>query len=242
MGRAFEFRKARKFKRWGNMARVFTKLGKEITIAVKAGGPDPGSNPRLRVLMQTAKKENMPKDNVDRAIKRASSKDYTDYKAMNYEGYGPFGIAVFVETATDNTTRTVGNVRSYFNKAGGTLGTTGSLEFLFDHKCVFHILKKDGVSLDDLELELIDYGVDELEEDEGEVILYGDFAQNAAIQKYLEENGYEITSSEFVRIPNDLKDVTPEQRETIDKLIERLEEDEDVQNVFHNMKESEEEE
>ena len=236
MGRAFEFRKARKFKRWGNMARVFTKLGKEITIAVKAGGPDPGSNPRLRVLMQTAKKENMPKDNVDRAIKRASSKDYTDYKEMNYEGYGPFGIAVFVETATDNTTRTVGN------KAGGTLGTTGSLEFLFDHKCVFHILKKDGVSLDDLELELIDYGVDELEEDEGEVILYGDFAQNAAIQKYLEENGYEITSSEFVRIPNDLKDVTPEQRETIDKLIERLEEDEDVQNVFHNMKESEEEE
>ena len=242
MGRAFEFRKARKFKRWGNMARVFTKLGKEITIAVKAGGPDPGSNPRLRVLMQTAKKENMPKDNVDRAIKRASSKDYTDYKEMNYEGYGPFGIAVFVETATDNTTRTVGNVRSYFNKAGGTLGTTGSLEFLFDHKCVFHILKKDGVSLDDLERELIDYGVDELEEDEGEVILYGDFAQNAAIQKYLEENGYEITSSEFVRIPNDLKDVTPEQRETIDKLIERLEEDEDVQNVFHNMKESEEEE
>ena len=242
MGRAFEFRKARKFKRWGNMARVFTKLGKEITIAVKAGGPDPGSNPRLRVLMQTAKKENMPKDNVDRAIKRASSKDYTDYKEMNYEGYGPFGIAVFVETATDNTTRTVGNVRSYFNKAGGALGTTGSLEFLFDHKCVFHILKKDGVSLDDLELELIDYGVDELEEDEGEVILYGDFAQNAAIQKYLEENGYEITTSEFVRIPNDLKDVTPEQRETIDKLIERLEEDEDVQNVFHNMKESEDEE
>ena len=242
MGRAFEFRKARKFKRWGNMARVFSKLGKEITIAVKAGGPDPGSNPRLRVLMQTAKKENMPKDNVDRAIKRASSKDYTDYKEMNYEGYGPFGIAVFVETATDNTTRTVGNVRSYFNKAGGPLGTTGSLEFLVDHKCVFHILKKDGVSLDDLELELIDYGVDELEEDEGEVILYGDFAQNAAIQKYLEENGYEITSSEFVRIPNDLKDVTPEQRETIDKLIERLEEDEDVQNVFHNMKESEEEE
>ena len=161
---------------------------------------------------------------------------------MNYEGYGPYGIAIFVETATDNTTRTVGNVRSYFNKAGGSLGTSGSLEFLFDHKCVFHILRKDGMSLDDLELELIDYGVDELDEDEGEVILYGDFAQNAAIQKYLEENGYEITASEFVRIPNDVKDVTPEQRETIDKLIERLEEDEDVQNVFHNMKESEEEE
>ena len=241
MGRAFEFRKARKFKRWGNMARVFTKLGKEITIAVKAGGPEPDNNPRLRVLMQTAKKENMPKDNVDRAIKRASSKDYTDYKEMNYEGYGPYGIAVFVETATDNTTRTVGNVRSYFNKVGGSLGTSGSLEFLFDHKCVFHILRQDGMSLDDLELELIDYGVDELDEDEGEVILYGDFAQNAAIQKYLEENGYEITASEFVRIPNDVKDVTPEQRETIEKLIERLEEDEDVQNVFHNMRESDEE-
>ena len=139
MGRAFEFRKARKFKRWGNMARVFTKLGKEITIAAKQGGPEPENNPRLRVLMQNAKKENMPKENVERAIKRAVSKDFTDYKEMNYEGYGPFGIAIFVETATDNTTRTVANVRSYFNKNGGSLGTSGSLEFLFDHKCVFHI-------------------------------------------------------------------------------------------------------
>ena len=236
MGRAFEFRKARKFKRWGNMARVFTKLGKEITIAAKQGGPEPENNPRLRVLMQTAKKENMPKENVERAIKRAVSKDFTDYKEMNYEGYGPFGIAIFVETATDNTTRTVANVRSYFNKNGGNLGTTGSLEFLFEHKCVFHINKKE-----DMSLELIDYGVDELVEDEDEVVLYGEFAQNAAIQKYLEDNGYEITSSEFVRIPNDLKEVTPEQRETIEKLIEKLEEDEDVQNVFHNMKEDEEE-
>ena len=241
MGRAFEFRKARKLKRWGNMARVFTKLGKEITIAAKQGGTDPESNPRLRVLMQTAKKENMPKDNVERAIKRAVSKDFSDYKEMNYEGYGPFGIAVFVETATDNTTRTVANVRSYFNKSGGSLGTSGSLEFLFDHKCVFHINKKEGVSLDDLELELIDYGVDELVEDEGEIILYGEFAQNSAIQKYLEENGFEITSSEFVRIPNDQKEVTPEQREAIEKLIDKLEDDEDVQNVFHNMKEDESE-
>ena len=239
MGRAFEFRKARKFKRWGNMARVFTKLGKEITIAAKQGGPEPENNPRLRVLMQTAKKENMPKDNVERAIKRAVSKDFTDYKEMNYEGYGPFGIAIFVETATDNTTRTVANVRSYFNKNGGSLGTSGSLEFLFEHKCVFHIAKKDGMSLEDLELELIDYGVDEVDEDEDEVVLYGEFAQNSAIQKYLEENGYEITSSEFVRIPNDVKEVTPEQRESIEKLIEKLEEDEDVQNVFHNMKEDE---
>ncbi|WP_106828014.1 YebC/PmpR family DNA-binding transcriptional regulator [Parabacteroides pacaensis] len=242
MGRAFEYRKARKLKRWGNMARVFTKLGKEITIAVKASGGDPDTNPRLRVLMQTAKKENMPKENVERAIKKATSKDFTDYKEMNYEGYGPYGIAIFVETATDNTTRTVANVRSYFNKNGGSLGTTGSLEFLFQHKCVFHIAKKEGISLEDLELELIDYGVDELEEDEDEIVIYGEFAQNAAIQKYLEENGYEITGNEFVRIPNDTKEVTPEQREQIEKLIEKLEDDEDVQNVFHNMKEDDSEE
>ena len=235
MGRAFEYRKARKMKRWGNMSRVFTKIGKEIMMAAKAGGADPETNPRLRVLIQTAKKENMPKDNVERAIKKATSKDFTDYKEMNYEGYGPHGIAIFVETATDNTTRTVGNVRSYFNKCGGSLGTTGSLEFLFDHKCVFHIVKKEEVSLEDLELELIDYGADEVEEDEDEVIIYGEFSQNAAIQKYLEDKGFEITASEFVRIPNDVKEVTPEQRETLEKLIEKLEDDEDVQNVFHNM-------
>jgi YebC/PmpR family DNA-binding regulatory protein len=224
-------------KRWGNMSRVFTKIGKEITIAVKASGADPETNPRLRVLMQTAKKENMPKDNVDRAIKKAASKDFTDYREVNYEGYGPYGIAIFVETATDNTTRTVANIRSYFNKHGGSLGTSGSLEFLFEHKCVFHITQRDGVSLDDLELELIDFGVDELEEEGDEIILYGDFSQNAAIQKYLEDQGYEITSSEFVRIPNDQKDVTPAQREAIEKLLDKIEEDEDVQNVFHNMRE-----
>ena len=235
MGRAFEYRKARKMKRWGNMSRVFTKIGKEIMMAAKAGGPDPETNPRLRVLMQTAKKENMPKDNVERAIKKATSKDFTDYKEMNYEGYGPHGIAIFVETATDNTTRTVGNVRSYFNRFGGSLGTTGSLEFLFDHKCVFHVNPKEGVSLEDLELDLIDYGADEVEEDEDEVIIYGEFSQNAAIQKYLEDNGFEITSSEFVRIPNDVKEISPEHRESLEKLIEKLEDDEDVQNVFHNM-------
>lgn len=242
MGRAFEYRKARKMKRWGNMARVFTKLGKEITMAVKASGPDPETNPRLRVLMQTAKKENMPKDNVERAIKKASSKDFTDYKEMNYEGYGPFGIAVFVETATDNTTRTVANVRSYFTKVGGSLGTSGSLEFLFEHKCIFHVVAKEGADLESLELELIDYGVDEIEAEENEIVLSGAFSQNSAIQSYLEEAGYEITSVEFVRIPNDTKEVTPEQRETIQKLLDKLEEDEDVQNVFHNMKEEEDEE
>ncbi|MBO8437588.1 MAG: YebC/PmpR family DNA-binding transcriptional regulator [Bacteroidetes bacterium] len=242
MGRAFEYRKARKLKRWGNMSRTFTKIGKEITMAVKAGGPDPDSNSRLRVLIQNAKAANMPKENVERAIKKATSKDEANYKEVVYEGYAPYGIAIVVETATDNTTRTVANVRSYFNKAGGSLGTTGSLDFLFEHKCVFKIKEKEGVSLDDLELELIDFGVDEMDADEGEVIIYGPFEEFNNIQKYLEENGYEITSAEFERIPNDTKEVTPEQREHIEKLIERFEDDEDVQNVFHNMKEEDGEE
>ncbi|MBQ8565792.1 MAG: YebC/PmpR family DNA-binding transcriptional regulator [Bacteroidaceae bacterium] len=241
MGRAFEYRKARKMKRWGNMSRTFTKIGKEITIAVKAGGPDPDGNPRLRALMQNAKAANMPKENVERAIKKATDKDAGDYKEIIYEGYGPHGIAIVVETATDNHTRTVANVRSYFNKAGGSLGTTGSLSFMFEHKCVFHIKPKDGVSVEDLELELIDYGVDELEADDEEIVLYGAFESNSEIQKYLEENEFEIVSSEFERIPNDLKELDAEQRASIEKLIERLEEDEDVQNVFHNMKEEDEE-
>ncbi len=242
MGRAFEFRKARKLKRWGNMSRTFTRIGKEITIAARSGGPDPDSNPRLRVLMQTAKKENMPKDNIERAIKRASEKDQSDYKEMNYEGYGPHGIAIFVETATDNTTRTVANVRSYFNKFGGSLGTTGSLEFLFDHKAVFHVAKKEGIDNDELLLELIDYGVDEVEEEEDELIITGEFTSNGDIQKHLEEMGFEINSAEFERFPKDTKDVTPEQREEVNKLVEKLEEDEDVQNVFTNMTEEDDEE
>ena len=241
MGRAFEYRKARKMKRWGNMSRTFTKIGKEITIAVKASGPDPDGNPRLRALMQNAKAANMPKENVERAIKKATDKDAGDYKEIIYEGYGPHGIAIVVETATDNHTRTVANVRSYFNKAGGSLGTTGSLSFMFEHKCVFHIKPKDGVSVEDLELELIDYGVDELEADDEEIVLYGAFESNSEIQKYLEENGFEIVSSEFERIPNDVKELDAEQRASIEKLIERLEDDEDVQNVFHNMKEEDEE-
>ncbi|SHF22785.1 YebC/PmpR family DNA-binding transcriptional regulator [Dysgonomonas macrotermitis] len=237
MGRAFEYRKATKMKRWGNMARVFTKLGKQITIAVKEGGPDPDTNPRLRVLEQQAKKENMPKENVERAIKKAISKDESDYKEVVYEGYGPFGIAIVVETATDNPTRTVANVRSYFNKHNGSLGTSGSLEFLFDHKCVFKIAAKEGVSLDELELELIDYGVDEIDhdEEENEIVLYGEFKSYSDIQKYLEENGFEIHSAEFERIPHELKEVTEEQRVLLNKLLDKFEDDEDVQNVFHNM-------
>jgi YebC/PmpR family DNA-binding regulatory protein len=236
MGRAFEYRKARKLKRWGNMARVFTKLGKEISIAVKAGGPDPNSNPRLRALMQNAKAENMPKDNVERAIKKAISKDEADYKEMVYEGYAPHGIAVVVETATDNPTRTVANIRSYFNKLGGSLGITGSLSFLFDRKSVFKITPKPDVDPEELELELIDYGVDEIFAEESEIIIYGEFEAFNRIQKYLEENNFEIISSEFERIPNDTKELGEEEQAQVMKLIERIEDDEDVQSVFHNMK------
>ena len=239
MGRAFEYRKARKLKRWGNMARTFTKLGKELAIAVKAGGPDPAGNTHLRVLIQNAKAANMPKENVERAIKRATSKEMGDYKEMVYEGYAPFGIAMIVETATDNTTRTVANVRSYFNKLGGSLGTSGSVSFMFDHKCVFKTPVKEGMDIEELELELIDCGVDEVFVDGEEVVIYGAFESYGAIQKYLEDNGYEIISGEFERIPTDTKEVTEEQRATVEKLIEKLEEDEDVANVYHNMKEAE---
>ena len=239
MGRAFEYRKATKMKRWGNMARVFTKLGKQITIATRDGGPDAGTNPRLRLLIQQAKKENMPKENVERAIKKATDKDHSDYKEVVYEGYGPHGIAIVVETATDNPTRTVANVRSYFNKHGGSLGTSGSLEFLFDHKCVFKIAPKEDISIEELELELIDYGVDEVETDEEDILLYGDCKSYSEIQSYLEENGFEIHSAEFERIPNDTKELNQEQRTQIEKLLEKFEEDEDVQNVFHNMAEGE---
>jgi len=239
MGRAFEYRKATKLKRWGHMARTFTKLGKQITIAVKEGGSDPDNNPRLRSIIATAKSENMPLDNVRRAIKNATSKDQKDFKEVTYEGYGPHGVAIFVDAATDNTTRTVANVRSVFNKFNGNLGTMGSLSFLFDHKSVFTFKKKDDVDMDDLILELIDYGVeDEFDEDEetGDITIYGDPKSFNDIQKDLEDKGFEIVSAEFTRIPNDLKEVTPEQRESIDKMVELLEDDEDVQNVYTNMK------
>lgn len=242
MGRAFEYRKATKLKRWGNMARTFTRIGKQIVIAVKEGGPDPDSNSHLRAIIANAKRENMPKDNIDRAIKNAMGKDQSDYKEMSYEGYGPHGIAVFVETLTDNTTRTVANVRSVFTKFGGTLGTMGSLDFMFTHRSVFTFVKKADMDLDELILDLIDFGVDdEFDEDEesNEITIYGDPKSFAAIQKYLEEKGFEVTGSEFTRIPNDQKEVTEEQRATIDKMVERLEEDDDVQNVYTNMKQAE---
>lgn len=239
MGRAFEYRKATKLKRWGNMARTFTRIGKQIAIAVKEGGPDAENNPHLRAVIATAKRENMPKENVERAIKNAMGKDQKDYKEMNYEGYGPYGIAIYVETATDNTTRTVANVRSIFNKFGGSLGTSGSLDFIFTRKSMFTITPKEGVDMDELILELIDYGVEDdydFDEEENEITLYGDPKSFSQIQKYLEDNGFEVKAAEFTRIPNDEKDVTEEQRATIDKIVERLEEDEDVQNVYTNMK------
>lgn len=242
MGRAFEFRKERKMKRWGNMARVFTRLGKEITIAAKAGGPDPDTNPRLRTLIQTAKSENMPKDNIDRAIKRAVEKDTADYKEIVYEGYGPHGIAFLVETATDNNMRTVANVRSYFNKCGGSLGTSGSVDFMFERKCVFKVTVKDGIDLEELELELIDYGVDEIfiDEEENVIMIYGAFESFGEIQKYLEENAFEIKSGQFERIPtSELKKLTGEQKAEVEKLISKLEDDDDVQNVYHIMDMSE---
>lgn len=236
MGRAFEFRKARKMKRWGNMSRVFTRIGKDIEIAVKAGGPDPAMNPKLRLLVQTARSENMPKENVERAIKRAISKDSTDYKEVVYEGYAPHGIAVVVETATDNPTRTVANVRSYFTRNGGSLGTMGMLDFLFERKCSFRVAMKDGIDLEELELEMIDYGIEEIFTDEGEIMIYAEFSSFGPIQKYLEDNSFEIKSFAFERIPNDIKALTPDQQAEVEKMLERMEDDEDVTNVFHNMK------
>ena len=250
MGRAFEFRKERKMKRWGHMARTFTKLGKEITIAVKQGGPDVTGNPRLRALMAEARSEQMPKENIERAIKKATESKQGDFKEVVYEGYGPFGIAYLVETATDNNTRTVANVRSYFNKCGGSLGTSGSVAFMFDHKCVFRIKEKEGLEIDELELELIDYGAEEVFEEtvvdkddneSKEIVIYGDYASYGAIQKYIEDNGYELVSGGFEQIPNvELKEVTPEQRSTLEKLIGLLEDDEDVTNVYTTMKPAEE--
>ncbi|MBR5891346.1 MAG: YebC/PmpR family DNA-binding transcriptional regulator [Bacteroidaceae bacterium] len=240
MGRAFEYRKAAKLKRWGNMARTFTRIGKQIAIAVKSGGPDPETNPHLRAIIANAKHENMPKDNIERAIKNALGKDQKDYKEVTYEGYGPHGIAIFVDAATDNTTRTEANVRSVFNKFGGTLGTSGSLAFMFTQKCVFTFNKPADLDMDEFILEFIDLGIDdEYDEEENEVTIYGDPKSFGVLQKALEEKGFEITGNEFTRIPNDLKDVNDEQRAVIEKIVERLEEDDDVQNVYTNMRPAE---
>jgi len=236
MGRAFEFRKARKMKRWSAMAKTFTRIGKDIVMAVKEGGPNPETNARLRAVMQNAKAANMPKDNVERAIKKASDKDTANYKEILFEGYAPHGIAVLIETATDNNNRTVANVRAAFNKCDGTFGTSGSVVFMFDHTCNFRIKIEDlKMDLEEFELELIDFDVEEVFEDEDGILIYAPFEQFGAIQKYLEENELEILSSGFERIPTTTKKLTEEEQADVDKLLERLEEEDDVQNVYHSI-------
>jgi YebC/PmpR family DNA-binding regulatory protein len=237
MGRAFEFRKARKMKRWSAMSKAFTRIGKDIVMAVKEGGPNPDSNSRLRAVIQNAKAVNMPKDNVERAIKKASEKGQGDFKEVLFEGCAPHGIAILVETATDNNTRTVANVRACFNKCDGNMGTSGSVVFMFDHTCNFRI-NPDEVDLEELELELIDYGVDEVFEDEDGILIYAPFESFGAIQKALEEKEFEILSSGFERIPQVTKKLSPEQIVDVEKLLEKLDDDDDVQNVYHTMDES----
>ena len=234
MGRAFEFRKARKMKRWSNMAKTFTRIGKDIVMAVKDGGASIETNSKLRAVIQNAKAANMPKDNIERAIKRASDKSTGNFKEILFEGYGPYGIAVIVETASDNNNRTVANIRSYFNKYGGNLGTAGSVEFMFDRVCNFKI--KTEINLEELELDFIDFGVDEvIQDDDGDVILYSSFENYGSIQKEIESRSIEIVSSEFERIPKQMKELSEEKKEEVNILIEKIEEDDDVQTVFHNM-------
>lgn len=245
MGRAFEFRKARKFKRWGQMAKTFTRIGKDIVIAVKEGGPDPETNSKLRAVIQNAKVANMPKDNVERAIKRASDKDTADYKETVLEGFGPHGVAFILDCATDNNNRTVANIRSYFNKCGGSLGTQGSVDFMFDHQCYFKIVDDGSLDLEEFEFEMIDHGAEEVfREDaveEGEVqtpaviAIYGRFQSFGSLQSFLEENKYEINSSGFDRIPQTTKELTPEEEADIEKLVDMFEDDDDVQHVYNNM-------
>lgn len=236
MGRAFEFRKARKMKRWSKMAKTFTRIGKDIVIAVKEGGASPETNSRLRQVMQNAKAANMPKDNVLRAIKKASSKDTANYEEITLEGYAVNGIAVFVDCATNNNNRTVADVRSYFSKCDGALGTNGSLEFIFNRKGVFTIAKENiNSSLDDLEMELIDGGLEELEIDEEAITVYCNFTDFSNMQKKIEDLGIGIQNSELQRIPITTKTISASEAEKVIKLLDLLEENDDVQQVFHNM-------
>lgn len=234
MGRAFEARKQAKFKRWGKMAKTFTRIGKDIAIAVKTGGPNPEANARLRVVMQNAKGANMPKDRVEAAIKRASDKDTSSYEEVVYEGYGPYGVAILVETSTDNINRTVANVRSYFTRGSGSLGTSGSLSFIFERKAVFRLLA-EGLNLEELELELIDFGATEVFEDENEIIVYTEFEDFGTMQKALEDRKINVVSSDFQRFPLSTVEVTDEQEAEINKLVDKFEEDDDVNVVYTNM-------
>ncbi|MAM01171.1 MAG: YebC/PmpR family DNA-binding transcriptional regulator [Flavobacteriaceae bacterium] len=234
MGRAFEFRKARKMKRWSAMAKAFTRIGKDIVIAVKEGGADPNHNSRLRAVIQNAKSINMPKENIDRAIKKANDKNTENYKEVLLEGYAPHGIAVLVETATDNNNRTVANIRSYFNKFNGNLGTAGSVEFMFDHVCNFRI-SSSNIDIEEIELEFIDFGVEEVFHDEDGILLYAPFENFGKIQKELEKRDLGIISSDIERIPKQTRKLDTDCYEEVIKLIEKIEDDDDVQNVYHNL-------
>lgn len=235
MGRAFEYRRAAKEKRWGHMSRIFPKLSKSITIAAKEGGPDPEMNAKLRTAIHNAKAQNMPKDNIDAAIKRAAGKEAADYTEVNYEGKGPHGVLIFVECATDNTTRTVANIKSYFNKSGGSLVPTGSLEFMFSHKAVFEFEKTEETDIEELELELIDAGLEEIEEDEEMIYITGDYASFGTLSKALEDKNIDVKKASLKRIPTTPVEFTDEQLEDIEKLLDKIEEDDDVQQVFTNI-------
>ncbi|HPQ20301.1 MAG TPA: YebC/PmpR family DNA-binding transcriptional regulator [Saprospiraceae bacterium] len=235
MGRAFEYRRAAKEKRWGNMSRVFPKLAKAITVAAKDGGPDPAMNAKLKLAIQNAKTQNMPKDNIENAIKRAEGKDAESFAEINYEGKGPHGVLVFVECATDNPTRTVANVKSYFNKSGGQMVPTGSLEFMFDRKTVVEFEKTDALDIEELELEMIDFGLEEFEIDGDTVYAYGDYTNFGTLTKAFEDKQIEVSKADLQRIPTSPIEVTDEQMADIEKLINKLEDDDDVQNVFTNL-------
>ena len=235
MGRAFEFRKDRKMRRWAAMSKTFTKIGKEILMAVKENGPHPDTNSKLRAIIQNAKTANMPKENIERAIKKASEKDNANLTKTLFEGYAPHGIAILIETTTDNNNRTVANIRSYFNKYNGSLSTSGSVEFMFDHKCYF-LIKNVSQNLENLELDLIDFGAEELFVEEEGIYIYADFLSFGKIQKKLESLKECILKSGFDRIPNVCKKIQEDQEKDVYKLIEKIEEDEDVQNIFHNIK------
>jgi YebC/PmpR family DNA-binding regulatory protein len=234
MGRAFEFRKARKMKRWDQMAKAFTRLGKEIAMSVKESGSNPETNARLRTAIQNAKGVNMPKDKIEAAIKRAASKDDKDFEEVVYEGYGPYGVAILVESATDNPTRTVASIRMYFNRGSGSLGKTGSLDFIFTRKGVFKF-SSEGIDRDELELELIDAGADEIILQEEEIYVYTPFTEFGLMQKTLEDKGINVISAELQRVPNSTVELTEQQEEELLELIEKFEDDDDIQAVYHNI-------
>lgn len=235
MGRAFEYRRAAKEKRWGKMSRIFPKLGKAITMAAKEGGGDPDMNAALRTAIANAKGQNMPKDNIDAAIKRATGKDASDYVEINYEGKGPHGVLVFVECATDNTTRSVANVRSYFNKFDCSLVPTGSLEFMFSRKAVFEINKTDDMNIEEMELELIDAGLEEIIDDGDTIYIHGDFTEFGNLSTALENMNIEVVKASLERFPTQPVEFTDEQMVDIEKLLDRLDDDDDVQAVYTNI-------